>query len=262
MRHVVTIPPFGDARTILDLGVLADQAGWDAVLIWDHLQWDVDLRPPVHDPWAILSALAVVTDNVVLGTGVTPLSRRRPHIVAKQLVTLDHLSAGRALLGVGLGVPQDADFEAFGDIGDPRTRAKMLDESLKLIDHLVRGNEVSHHGEHYDIEAQLLPPSLQKPRPPIVVAGTAPNRAPLVRSLSWDGFFPLGSNHLLTPPNLALYLEGTERPDGWQLWAPQHPDFPPDDHAAVGVDWLVQGTWPGGDWVPEFRNRIAAGPPS
>lgn len=262
MRFAVSIPPFTDPRVIVDMGVLAEQSGWDGVLLWDHVQWDTHLELDVHDPWAMLSAMAVRTERVLLGTGVTPVSRRRPQILAKQIVTLDHLSGGRAMLGVGLGEPSDADFGVFGDPEDYATRAAITDEALGLLDAMFRGDAVVHHGEHFDVEAQLRPAAMQQPRPRVIIAGTHPRRRPLERALRWDGFLPISYTSFLTPDDLAAYLDGVDRPDGWELWAARAPGHTADAFAAAGVSWLVDGAWPGETgWVDELRNRITAGPP-
>jgi len=261
MRYAVSIPPFTEPATILDMAIAADQTGWDAVFVWDHLRWIASLELDVHEPWSLLAAMATRTERVRLGTCVTPLSRRRPHVVAKQLVTLDHLSGGRAMLGVGLGEPPDADFADFGDESDPMVRAARLDEGLTLLDRLLSGDRVDHDGEHFQVHAELRPPPVQRPRPPVFVAGVAPHRRPLERSLRWDGFFPIGGDDLLTPDQVAEYVDGVERPHGWDLFASRAPGHEPSAFAAVGVTWLVDGAWPVGDWVGELSDRIAEGPP-
>lgn len=262
MRFGVSIPPFTDAGTIVELGLDAETAGWDGVFLWDHVRWDVARGLDIHDPWVLLTAIAVRTERIRLGTAVTPLARRRPWTLAKQLGTLDHLSAGRTILGVGLGAPDDADFGDFGDEPDRRARARIVDEALPILDGLLRGGRVVHHGEHFDVEAELLPPPVQRPRPPIFVAGTHPYRAPLRRALQWDGFFPISYTHLLTPDDLATYLDGIERPPDWELYTTITPDHRPDEFEAVGVDWLIEGAWPDGDWVADLRRRIRTGPPA
>ena len=99
----------------------AEAAGWDAFFLWDHvLAWNGNV---VADPWTLLAAIAVSTERIRLGTMVTPLPRRRPWQVVRQIVTLDHLSGGRATLGVGLGFPPREEFEIFGESGDARVRA-------------------------------------------------------------------------------------------------------------------------------------------
>lgn len=142
VKYAVNIPPFTDVATVVSIAVDAERAGWDGVFLWDHVQWSPD-RPDVHDPWVLLGAIAQATERVRLGTLVTPLSRRRPTMVAKQITTLDHLSRGRATLGVGLGAPDDLDFGDLGDESDRRTRAAILDESLELLDGLL-GGPVTH----------------------------------------------------------------------------------------------------------------------
>ena len=262
MRFAINIPPFAEVEVLVELAVEAERAGWDTVLVWDHLQWIASLELDVHDPWALLSAMAMTTERVRLGTCVTPLSRRRPQVVAKQLVTLDHLSGGRAVLGVGLGEPPDSDFADFGDEPDPRIRAERLDESLTIIDGLVSGRTLDHRGRHFTATGTLRPPAVQRPRPPVLVAGIAPNRRPLERALRWDGFLPIGPEGPLTPGQVAEHLDGVERPPGWELLVARHPDHPVDDYAEVGVTSLIEGTWPVGDWVSEFRERVTAGPPT
>jgi alkanesulfonate monooxygenase SsuD/methylene tetrahydromethanopterin reductase-like flavin-dependent oxidoreductase (luciferase family) len=232
------------------------------VFLWDHLRWDTHLDLEIHDPWALLSAMAVRTTTVKLGTCVTPLSRRRPHVLAKQLVTLDHLSGGRAMLGVGLGEPPDSDFGDFGDEADPKTRGAMLDEGLDILDRLMRGERVDVDGAHYAVHAEIKPAAVQRPRPPIFVAGVLPNRRPLERALRWDGFFPIGSTALLTPQDIASYVGDRTRPEGWDLFAARTPGHALAEWEAAGVTWLVEGTWPEGDWVDEVRERIRIGPPT
>jgi alkanesulfonate monooxygenase SsuD/methylene tetrahydromethanopterin reductase-like flavin-dependent oxidoreductase (luciferase family) len=128
MRFGLSVPPFTDPAEVVALAVRAEGSGWDGFFLWDHLSWDglVD----VHDPWVLLGAIAGRTERMRLGTMVTPLSRRRPQVVAKHLVTLDHLTGGRATLGVGLGDPPDLDFSDFGDEASYRVLAAATDEAL------------------------------------------------------------------------------------------------------------------------------------
>ena len=261
MRFGVSIPPFTDAMTIVDMSVEAEQAGWDGVFLWDHLRWIVALDLDVHDPWSLLAAIAMRTSRVKLGTFVTPLPRRRPQVLAKQVVTVDHLSGGRAMLGVGLGEPPDADFADLGDDGDAAVRAARLDEGLEILDGLLSGRRVDHDGEHFHVHAEYKPASLQQPRVPIFVAGTAYRRRPLQRAVRWDGFFPIGHDHFLGPADIARYVGEVERPQGWELFAARTPECVPSEFEDAGVTWLVEGAWPMGDWVNELRTRIKAGPP-
>jgi alkanesulfonate monooxygenase SsuD/methylene tetrahydromethanopterin reductase-like flavin-dependent oxidoreductase (luciferase family) len=259
MRHAVNLPPFAPPGILVSLAVDAEQAGWDGVFFWDHMTWLPERRLHVHDPWVLLGAVAARTERVLLGTMVTPLARRRPWKVVKEITTLDHLSGGRAVLGVGLGAPPDAEFGAFGEPTAARHRADLLDEGLTVLDGLLRGR-VDHDGEHYRVHADLLPRPVQDPRPPIWVAGESPHRRPLERAASWDGFVPLSGGGILTPDQVADYVDGVERPPGWDLVA-LHPDgVPAHEYEQAGVTWLVEGIDPEGEWVDELRASIRRGP--
>jgi alkanesulfonate monooxygenase SsuD/methylene tetrahydromethanopterin reductase-like flavin-dependent oxidoreductase (luciferase family) len=260
MRTAVSIPPFTDPATLVALAVEAEQAGWDGAFFWDHLVWLPDLRLDVSDPWVLLGAAAARTERIRLGTLVTPLARRRPWVVAKHLTTLDHLSGGRAILGVGLGEPPGADFADFGDPGEARVRAARLDEGLAVLDGLLRG-PVDYHGTHFQVHNELRPRPVQQPRPPIWVAAVAPHRRPLARATRWDGVVPIGAESVLSPAELAGYLAGWERPAGWEVVAFSGPGPSPDEYQDAGATWLVDGTWPTGDWVEDLRSLIRGGPP-
>lgn len=258
MKYAVSIPPFADPKAVLRLAIDAEAAGWDGVFLWDHLRWSVEHAPDVHDPWVLLGAIASHTERVTIGTMVTPLSRRRPWMIAKEITTLDHLSGGRAVLGVGLGAPAGADFGDVGDVSDDRERAAILDDSLELIDKLLRGGPVVHDGPHFSVRTELRPATLQKPRVPIWVAGIAPNRKPLARARRWDGVVPIG-DPFLTPDQLAAYV-GDDRPDGWEVVAPWAPGASPSEYADAGATWLIDSTGPTGDWWDEFAGRVLGGP--
>jgi alkanesulfonate monooxygenase SsuD/methylene tetrahydromethanopterin reductase-like flavin-dependent oxidoreductase (luciferase family) len=194
MNFGVSIPNFGyyfDVRKTAMLAREAEQSGWDGFFVWDHLLWPMH-PAPVADPWVLLTAIALQTERVRLGTMVTPLSRRRPWKLARETVTLDHLSNGRLILGVGLGYFEQQEFAAFHETVSPRQRAEMLDESLEILTGLWSGLPFHYEGKHYQVEeTQFFPAALQKPRIPIWAAGMWPNRAPLHRASRWDGFFPI-----------------------------------------------------------------------
>ena len=110
---------------VASLATRAEERGWDGFFVWDHVEY----RAPVSrvaDPWITLAAVAVGTSRLVIGPMVTPLARRRPHQLARETVTLDRLSGGRLVLGVGLGSDRTGEFDParFGEEGDPRERAQ------------------------------------------------------------------------------------------------------------------------------------------
>ncbi len=191
MRFAVSVPNFGaygDMRLLVELARDAEAAGWDAMFLWDHIAW-----PPAQnfvDPWLTLTAIALSTERLRVGPMITPLPRRRPWKVARETVTLDHLSGGRLILGVGSGIHPD-EFDRLGEEPDLKTRAAMLDEGLAVLAGLWTGEPFTFRGQHYTVEgAHFRPPPVQRPRPPIWVAGTWPRRKPLQRAARWDGYVP------------------------------------------------------------------------
>lgn len=268
MRFGLTICNHGayaDPVLLGDLAVEAEAAGWDAVFLWDHIARDGE--PPMTDPQVALAAIAARTQRVLIGPMVTPLARRRPHKVARETVALDHLSGGRMVLGVGLGVhPQE--FEMMGEAAEPRERAALLDEALEVITALWTGERVSHDGPSHRVEAVFTPGPVQQPRIPIWVGGVWPNQAPLRRAARFDGMFPV-SKELLEP---SVYVElraaVAELREGDDPFTVVH-EGPGDgafdrwqDYAEAGVDWWLESFRAEEVGVDRARAVIAAGPPT
>lgn len=110
------------------------------------------------DPWIALSAIAARTKTIRLGTSVTPVARRQPWQVARDLATLDRLSGGRVILGAGLG--RRPDYEQFGYPWSLKWSAARTDEALSIVNRLWTGNPVTHEGEHFQLtDVVLLPTS-------------------------------------------------------------------------------------------------------
>jgi alkanesulfonate monooxygenase SsuD/methylene tetrahydromethanopterin reductase-like flavin-dependent oxidoreductase (luciferase family) len=217
MRYAISVPNFGDFadpdRTIA-LARDAEAAGWDAFFLWDHLlAWNGNV---VADPWTMLAAIAVSTERIRIGTMVTPLPRRRPWQVTRQVVTLDHLSGGRAVLGVGLGFPPREEFERFGESGEAGTRAELLDEGLEIVDGLMRGGAFSFEGRRFHLDdVAFAPVPVQRPRVPIWVAGAWPNRRPFRRAARYDGVVPIalasGEEVPIDVPTMRSVVDYTDR---------------------------------------------------
>jgi alkanesulfonate monooxygenase SsuD/methylene tetrahydromethanopterin reductase-like flavin-dependent oxidoreductase (luciferase family) len=195
MRYAVNVPNFedySDVRTVAALAADAEAAGWDGFFVWDHLAFVKAWKLRIADPWILLTGVALATERLRLGPMVTPLARRRPWKVARETVTLDRLSGGRLVLGVGLGEPPEDEFGSFGEPADPVVRAAMLDEGLEVLTRLWSGETVSFSGRHYRVdEVAFQPTPLQRPRIPIWVAGAWPRRGPLRRAARFDGSCPL-----------------------------------------------------------------------
>jgi alkanesulfonate monooxygenase SsuD/methylene tetrahydromethanopterin reductase-like flavin-dependent oxidoreductase (luciferase family) len=180
-----------DPLVVVRLAAEAEEAGWDGVFVWDHIGY----RPPVRavaDPWVTLSAIAAATSQVRIGPMITPLPRRRPAVVARQIASLDQLSSGRVVFGVGIGSDGAGELTATGEELDDRTRGAMLDEGLAILRAAWTGDRVDFHGEHYTVTGlTFLPQPVQPAGPPIWVAARYGNRKPLRRAAEHDGVFPI-----------------------------------------------------------------------
>ncbi|MGD2100728.1 MAG: LLM class flavin-dependent oxidoreductase [Acidimicrobiia bacterium] len=192
MRFGISVPNFGvygDAPSLVRLAELAEGSGWDGFFVWDHISIADDLE--TLDPWALLGAVAVRTGRIAIGPMVTPLPRRRPWVVARQTTTVDDLSRGRLILGVGIGTPPEEEFGRFGEPTDARTRAEMLDEGLDILRGMWSGEPFAHEGTHYTVEETTFAPTpAGRPTIPIWVGATWPNRKPLRRAARFEGVFP------------------------------------------------------------------------
>ncbi|MGW4296829.1 LLM class flavin-dependent oxidoreductase [Micromonospora chersina] len=194
MRHGLEICCGGASVTVADLvalGELAERAGWDGVFLEDYVIHHAGDDPPTWDPWLVLAAVAGRTDRIRLGTTVTALPRRRPAKLAREVLTLDHLSGGRAGVAVGVGDPADRGLAAFGEPTDLKTRAAMLDEGLDLLVGLLGGERFTHRGAHYRADGVALrPPPVQSPRVPVWVGGSTQAGPVLRRAARADGIVP------------------------------------------------------------------------
>ena len=227
----------------MQLAVHVEAEGWDGFFVWDHVQIYAGAGFEVHDPWMLLAAVARATSRVRLGAMVSAPSRRRPWNLAKQIVTLDHLSGGRAVVGVGLGFPDEDEFAAFGEEVDLRVRAERTDEALSIIDRVLRGEAVDHDGAHFSMHAALLPAAVQSPRPPIWIAATPPHGRPLARAARWDGVYVnlrTDTYKALRPDELVDYAGELLADPSKSVATNPHPDHAPEEYEAVGVSWLIE----------------------
>ncbi len=268
---VSTANTYSNPRILADLAAEAEEAGWDGFFVWDA----VFARPPrlpMADPWVALAAIATQTNRIRIGAMVTPLARRRPWQVARATVSLDHLSKGRLIFGVGLGY-QALDFEAFGEDADPKVRGEKLDEGLAVLTQLWTGKPVNFQGKHYQVNAQFLPKPLQTPRIPIWVAGYWPNRRPFRRAAQWEGVLPGKVNEEdLMPEELreiVAYVQAhRSRRDRFEVAVYGFTPSNAERAAKLVQPWIEAGaTWwrEGiGDWrgsLKTVRARIRSGPP-
>lgn len=283
MKFGIYLPnfgPYGDAKVLADLAQKSEKAGWDGFFIWDHIAgWNL----PMVDPWVALTAVALNTRRIRIGTAVTPIPRRRPWKVAREAVSIDHLSGGRLTLSVGIG-GGPGEWDHLGEEPDLKKRGAMLDEALDVLVGLWSGEPFSFEGAYYQIEkAHFTPKPLQQPRIPIWVGGNWPNKKPFRRAAKWDGAFPLidveeNEEELAQLDELVRYLQqhrNDERPlDIVIMGVTPDPESQEGielvkQRAARGATWWLESITPfrGGkgyydEWpVDLMRERILQGPP-
>jgi alkanesulfonate monooxygenase SsuD/methylene tetrahydromethanopterin reductase-like flavin-dependent oxidoreductase (luciferase family) len=249
VKHAIDVAPFGelaDPRVLADLAAAAEDRGWDGFFVWDHVVYRAPVRA-VADPWVALAAVACATRRVRIGTLVTPPSRRRVHKLARETVTLDLLSFGRLTLGVGLGSARNGELEPFGEVAEPRERARLLDQGLADLTRYWGG--------------EFQPVPVQQPRIPVWVAAEWPNRAPVRRAARWDGLFPIGLPGPAELAELAAEISAA-RParEPFDLVTALPPGSDPAPWARAGATWTVTdfGMQPA---LAEVRAAIDVGPP-
>ncbi len=278
MQYGLSLPNGGkyhDARSLAEFARLAEESGWDGVFLEDYIIWQGHQEVPTYDPWVALAAMALNTERVRLGTMVTALPRRRPWKLARETVTLDHLSNGRLILGVGLGDTSiDTSFSHFGEVVDVKARAGMLDEGLEVLVGLWSGQPFSFDGKHYHVqEVTCLPRPVQTPRIPIWVGGAYPNQGPLKRAGRYEGAcFYKNDNSDMTPADVRairafvdehratnapfdIALGGRHRSEDWD-----------QDRALIrslaeaGTTWWIEYLAPEIGGLEEMRAYINQGP--
>jgi alkanesulfonate monooxygenase SsuD/methylene tetrahydromethanopterin reductase-like flavin-dependent oxidoreductase (luciferase family) len=242
VKFAVCLTNFGtyaDPTQSVRVAETAESAGWDGFFVWDHLAfvWG----PASADPWVTLAAVAAETGSLTLGTAVTPLPRRRPQVVAQQVAALDALSAGRAVLGAGLGGNRK-EFEAFGEDFDEHRRARLLDEGLALVRELWPG--------------------------PIWIGGSS---APaLRRAARWDGWIAnslaTDGSMAMTPEAVARGVERIGRGAGFEIacngYSTPHDAGLVAEYAAAGATWWFENLNDRRLDPEGVLARVRAGPPT
>ncbi|MGA7833726.1 MAG: LLM class flavin-dependent oxidoreductase [Acidimicrobiales bacterium] len=265
MRHALFLPPFdglADPERIVQLAHAAEESGWDGFFLWDHLLYGSRVRS-ILDPYICLAAVAAATSTIEIGPMVTPLVRRRPAVLARQAVTLDLLSHGRLVLGLGIGDDFAGEFSSFRDTVDAPTRGRMLSEGLGVLNQLLSGEPVNHEGEFYRAggDVSFHPTSVRAGGIPIWLAGRWPHPAPIRRAAQYQGIVVIQ----MSGPSEMSELQRRLVEAGADLG---HFDIvmlrgAGDDASAwadAGVTWLMTQLGPFGLEFGETMERVAAGP--
>lgn len=276
MRYAIDVAPLGelaDPRAIVRLAVAAEAAGWDGLSTWDILGTAMDVE--AADPFVALAAVAAATERLRLITSIIVLPRRRPQLVAQAAGTLDRLSGGRLVLGIGAGA-DPGDFVAFGEPFD-EARIGRLDEAAEIIDQLLRGQTVSREGAAFTMTgASVGPRPVQQPRPPIWVGGMRPGA--IRRAARWDGWIAIavsedGSSMELQPDAFGEMVERLRR-ESASLGRADEPmevalfafSGPADvdlvaRYEDAGATWWLESLSPLRGSFEQLLGRVRAGPP-
>jgi len=275
--NLINFDFLGDINVLTELAVDAEKAGWDAVFLSDHVNWpDMDtggrrLGGFHVDPWIALGLIASRTRRVLIGTAITPIARRRPTKLAREILTLQRLSGGRFVLGAGSGI-WPSEFDDLGDPADMKVRAEMLDEGLDLLQKTWSGEDFEHQGTHYRARGRTFCPGGADI--PIWLGASWPSRKPFRRAARFDGVMAMSQDYanplslddvrdirqLITehrnsnkPFNLAVALNTSEHASADIERA--------QAYSAAGADWWQEGVFPPAESLEVLRERARRGPP-
>lgn len=270
------VASFGSVGQIIEMTREAEAHGWDGVFTWDGMSvGEID----TYDPWSMLGAMSMVTERITLGAIVFAPARRRPWKMARESVTVDHLSNGRLVLPVALGAADDGGFSRVNtDTSDRKTRAELLDETLEILDLAWSGETFSYEGRHYQMTDMMFRPKpVQQPRIPVWVVGSWGSEKSMRRTIGREGLLPTvrGAEPALPIPpetvrdvrdwvtanresdgSFEIVLEG--RTSGTDHDASRAQLEP---LAEAGATWWIESRWEPTDTPESLLERIRQGPP-
>jgi alkanesulfonate monooxygenase SsuD/methylene tetrahydromethanopterin reductase-like flavin-dependent oxidoreductase (luciferase family) len=210
--------------------------------------------------WVQLAAVAMATERIRIGPMVTPIVRRRPQKLAREAVTLDHLSRGRLTLGLGLGVDTGGELTSFGELVDAKARGDALDEGAALLRELWSGDEVHHRGTHFTADGvRFLPRPVQSPSIPIWMAARGSARRPVRRAAGYDGLFPIEVDADGLGRMLDVVAAERGSLDGFDVAVLAHPGVDLPAMEALGATWAMWSFLPG-ETVAEILPFVLRGP--
>ncbi|MGD0054318.1 MAG: LLM class flavin-dependent oxidoreductase [Acidimicrobiales bacterium] len=267
MRQGIFLPPFdafADPERLVQLAVDAERSGWDGIFLWDHLLYS-DPVVEILDPYICMAAIAGATTTIEFGPMVTPLIRRRPQVLARQALTLDRLSHGRLILGLGIGDDgRKGELSRFGDETDAVVRGRALDEGLVVLTGLLSGEAVEHRGSYYRADGVTFRPIPHRPGGiPIWLAARWPNPAPIRRAARFQGVVVI---EMQDPADVATLrqrlLDAGADLDGFDIVVNAKVGDDPRPWADAGVGWLLRQFGPYGLDVSDVTAAVVSGPPT
>jgi alkanesulfonate monooxygenase SsuD/methylene tetrahydromethanopterin reductase-like flavin-dependent oxidoreductase (luciferase family) len=265
VRHGISIPPYeelSDPNLVAELAILAEQRGWDGVFVWDHV-----MRPPeetelIGSATVSLAAIAAATTTIRFGAMVTPITRRRPQVFAREATALDRMSGGRLIVGLGLGVDRGGELSKFGEVTDPREMARRLEAGAEFLigawsgEPFARDEEPFAHGE-----VRFLPRPVQQPHPPIWFAARGDADRPVRRAARLGQGLDLveaSPDRVREVAELIASIRGSL--DGFDIVCPVEPGTAGDEWTDSPVTWCMHEFESPPD-VTTIDRVIDAGPP-
>ena len=272
--NLATFDYLSDIRVLIELAVDAEKAGWDAVFLWDHVNLIIDdfgWKGGEHlDPWITLGLIAERTESISLGICITPIARRRPTKLAREILTLYQLAGKRFIFGAGSGL-SPSEFDAFGDETELKVRAEMLDEGLQLLKELWSGEDIDHQGKHYQVRSPAF--VSERADVPIWLGATWPNLKPLRRAAKYDGVAIINHDFSQLNPQEVFQISDyiSKHRDGKDPFQLCITASTTDDRQAdlayaqaieeSGANWWQDVGNPGAESLEELRVRVRRGPP-
>ncbi|QTE27902.1 LLM class flavin-dependent oxidoreductase [Pengzhenrongella sicca] len=266
----------GSTDQVLEMAQAAERAGWDGFFTWDG----ISVGPgDTFDPWTLLGAVAATTSTIRLGAMVFSIPRRKPWEVARQALTVDHLSGGRLVLPVGLGATDDGAYSRVsGESTDRKVRAEQLDDALAILDLAWTGEPFSFEGTHTRVRDLVFRPRpVQRPRIPVWVVAAWPAERSMRRAVGREGIIPIRRGDPFTPlgpvelGELAAWVDAHRDVGAGPIEIVLEGVLPDDPavaaaHASMlagaGVTWWIESRWEGAGATPEaLLARIRQGPP-
>jgi alkanesulfonate monooxygenase SsuD/methylene tetrahydromethanopterin reductase-like flavin-dependent oxidoreductase (luciferase family) len=263
VHHAIFMPPLGelaDPHAIIDIAIAAEESGWDGLFVWDHVLSPIGGDWAIADPWVALAAAAAGTSRIRLGPMVTPLPRRRILKLARETATLDRLSRGRLVLGLGTGDDRGREYSAVGENADARRRGRILDEGVGVLTALWAGKTVTHHGELIVEDVRAAPDGAPRPHIPLWFGTARHDGKPVERAARHDGIFPL-TGDVSTVAQIADTIEQLRGSrEGFDIAVKTKPGTDAAEFAAAGATWAMHAFWPG-DRPDQVLRVIEAGRP-